>query len=120
MKLTLPNICVFLLMVAGVLLFALTPDMPIELSQGGDAEHLFAFTVLSSLALFFWPNAIPHLVWSLLVGFGGVIELLQGWMAMGRQAQWSDWFVDIFAVTLTMTVVTLVRLIRNLRVSEAV
>lgn len=119
MKLNLSNLCVFLLMVAGVLLFALTPGLPFELSSGGDAEHLFAFTALSGLALFFWPNAIPHLVWSLLVGFGGAIELLQGWMALGRQAEWSDWFVDIFAVTLTMAVITLVRLVRAVRVREA-
>jgi VanZ family protein len=118
MKLILPNSCVFAAVAAGVLSFALAPAMPFDMSLGGSVQHIFAFTVLASLAFFFWPNAIPQLIWSGLVGFGGLIELLQGWMALGRQAEWTDWFVDIIAVSLTMAVIGAVRLVRNVRTAE--
>lgn len=118
MKFSLPNFCVFLAIVAGILLFALAPALPLWLDLGGDAQHVFAFTVLSSLALFFWPNAIPQVVWSGLVGLGGMIELLQGWMALGRQAEWNDWFVDILAVSLTMAAIFAFRSVRTILVPE--
>jgi hypothetical protein len=35
-----------------------------------------------------------------LLGFGALIELLQGWMGMGRQAEWLDLRADAIGIAL--------------------
>lgn len=114
----LPNICLFILIAAGVLAFALLPGLPFDLSTGGSIQHLFAFSFLAALSLLMWPNALPQLIWVSLVAFGGVIELLQGWMALGRQPQWSDWLVDVIAVSLTMAIFGVARILKSFRLAQ--
>ncbi len=107
------NICAFAVLVSGILVLAIVPDAVDGLSLGGNEKHLLAFTVLSGFAVLLWPAASPAVIWSALTAFGGMIELLQGWMAIGRHAQLSDWFIDICAVTFTLAVIGVARLSRG-------
>jgi hypothetical protein len=63
-------------------------------------QHALAFLLLA-----FWFGGVVvrrDFFWLglALLGFGALIELLQGWMGMGRQAEWLDLRADAIGIVL--------------------
>jgi VanZ family protein len=84
------------------LYFALAPQPPDVGVSSDKVLHILAFLALTLLARLAYPTA----PWQrLLVGlalFGALIELLQGVMGWGRQADIRDWLADVAAVILVL------------------
>lgn len=94
----------FFLLLATVLGLALAPAPWEGPLQSDTSRHYLAFLVLPLVARRAWPR-LP--LWQLWLGFavlGGAIELMQLEMALGRQAEWRDWFNDLGAITLALIV----------------
>jgi aminopeptidase YwaD len=100
---------------AVILLLTLTPadEMPHtpvwELLSFDTAAHAGVFALQAVLAWFSlrrqtrWPRLARHAGSVVLLGctlFGGLIELLQHSMALGRQGDWTDWLSDIIGAGL--------------------
>jgi VanZ family protein len=85
----------FALCAALVLVVSLMPaPEALPLQTGWDkSDHALAFLVLGLLGLAGWPAA-PGRLLSALVGYGVLIELLQGTTSY-RSAQWSDLIADV-------------------------
>ena len=93
---------VFLVAMIGVLYLALSPVQPVNL--GSDkTNHVFAFTVLGTLAQLSFPrfNALP--VVALLLFFGVVIELIQS--QVGRFAGMDDVMADLLGLVVSVFIV---------------
>ena len=84
----------FALAAAGVLALSLMPPGPADLSGFGwdKSNHLIAFGVLGVLAHLGWPQR-PGRVIACLLGFGALIEVLQG-LTDYRTAEWFDLVAD--------------------------
>jgi hypothetical protein len=94
----------FWLLAATVLFFALVPG-PLGAIIASDTErHYLAFLVLPALALYAWPRISPLLLWAAFAAFGGLIEILQLEMHLGRSAEMSDWINDLSATTIALSV----------------
>jgi VanZ family protein len=100
----------FILCVLSVLTLALLPDAaPLMLvSTGWDkANHVLAFFVLGMLGL----RAFPGAAWRVaagLLGYGALIELLQG-MTTWRTAEWQDLLPDLIGITAALGVLAVLR-----------
>jgi len=122
---------------AVVLLLTLTParDLPRtpvwELLSFDTAAHAGVFVVLAGLSWFSlrrqrrWPWAARHAGLAVFVGstlFGGLIELLQLTMRLGRQGEWSDLLSDAMgaAVAVGMATAWAARSARRVRPGTAV
>lgn len=86
---------------AGVAAVCLVPggNLP-NVGTSDKLEHLLAFTMLA-----FWFGSIVvrrDLLWLVLalLAFGGLIELAQGAMRLGRVAEWRDFLADAGGVLL--------------------
>jgi VanZ family protein len=84
-----------LALVAAVTVLSLLPsdDLP-DVHLSDKIEHTLAY-----VAMGFWFGCVVvrrDLLWLglALLAFGGLIELLQGWMALGRQADIKDLWAD--------------------------
>jgi VanZ family protein len=82
-------------MVLFVLVESLVPssDLP-SVNVNDKVEHFVAY-----LGLALWFGGLTETrryvrLWVALAVFGGVIEILQGAMKLGRQAEWNDFFSD--------------------------
>lgn len=76
-------------------------DLP-DLRLSDKLEHILAYVALS-----FWFASVvvrrDYLGLALaLVAFGGLIELLQGWMGLGRTADWLDLRADVIGIAIGM------------------
>lgn len=93
-----------IVLTAVTLWFALVPQPPVLPLQGETFRHALAFLVLPLVT----GLAFRHLglisLWLVFAAFGGLIELLQLQMQLGRQAQWSDWYVDLAALSVALAV----------------
>lgn len=101
---------IFCLLAIAVLVLALVPGSLGAIIANDIMRHGFAFFTLTMFALFAWP-AVNQIV--LLTGLsllGGSIEILQGIMAYGRQADWLDWLVDIIAIIATLLAIRMIRI----------
>lgn len=65
------------------------------------AQHVLAFAVLTSWALFAWPTK-TYVVLVGMLTFGALIELAQ-WFVGYRYAEWADWAADIVGIVLAWT-----------------
>ena len=107
-----------------ILLLTLTPaaDMPPtpewELLAFDTAAHAGVFGLLALLSWFSlrrqtrWPRLARHLGWPLLIGnflFGGLIELLQTSMHLGRQGDVKDLIGDTIGAALALGLAWLLR-----------
>jgi VanZ family protein len=88
-----------LVLVAIITVLSLIPshDLP-DVHMSDKVEHTLAY-----VALGFWFGCVVvrrDLIWLglVLVAFGGLIELLQGWMELGRQADIKDLWADVLGV----------------------
>ncbi|SFQ25243.1 VanZ family protein [Hymenobacter arizonensis] len=104
-----------------VLVLTLTPaqEMPItpvwELLSFDTAAHAGVFVVLAGLSWFSlsrqrrWPRLARHVGLVVVVGstlFGGLIELLQHTMGLGRQGDWTDLLSDAIGAAVAVGVLT--------------
>lgn len=89
----------FLLGLAVGLWLALKPvgDGP-PLIPWDKAQHFLAFWGLAGLGAAALPNRPLWLPALILAGYGGAIEGLQSLPAIGRDAEWADWFTDLIGI----------------------
>lgn len=92
----------FWLLTAIVLFFALVPGSLGTIIASDMSRHYLAFLALPALAHFAWPRLPIILLWSAFVAFGGLIEILQQVMDLGRAAEMADWINDINATTISL------------------
>lgn len=78
-------------------------------------NHILAFFALSSIARVLWPRRSIALLFTLLIVFGGSIELLQSLMPFGRTAEWMDFGADVIAILLGLLVGQLILGLKKLR-----
>ncbi|MFT5330415.1 MAG: hypothetical protein ACI9TB_001925 [Parasphingorhabdus sp.] len=83
--------------------------LAISLMPAGDAPTVFAndklnhglaFFTLSLMARLLWMRTNGAVLFTMLMAFGGGIELLQLSMGFGRDADWWDFAADIVAILL--------------------
>ncbi|WP_066544018.1 MULTISPECIES: hypothetical protein [unclassified Sphingomonas] len=89
----------FVLALAAVLFLALTVTPWAGMVESDTVRHGFAFLVLPVLATIGWPRLSPWGQFAIFAGFGAAIELVQGYMAIGRVASLDDWIVDLIALS---------------------
>lgn len=94
----------FWLLTAAVLFFALVPGQLGAIIASDTERHYLAFLVLPAVAYYGWPKSSPVLLWFAFAAFGGLIEILQLEMNLGRQAEMSDWMNDLSATTIALVV----------------
>jgi hypothetical protein len=82
------------------------PSLALALSDKG--QHALAFLVLAVLARAAFPKVGALRLFVGLAGLGGLIELLQGIEAIGRDASLGDWLVDCLAIGVVLGVQALV------------
>jgi len=88
------------LLVVAVALLALTPAPPVELGVGWDKlNHVLAFTALALCAALGYrtPRALQLVMLAALLGFGGLIEVLQQYVP-NRSAEWGDLRADAIGI----------------------
>ncbi|HEX7751461.1 MAG TPA: hypothetical protein VF440_03595 [Novosphingobium sp.] len=103
----------FWLLAAVVLFLALVPGQLGAIIASDTERHYLAFLVLPAVALYGWPRSSPLLLWIAFAGFGGLIEMLQYEMNLGRAAEMSDWINDLSATTIALMVGTLAIRVRG-------
>ena len=96
-------ICLGVLLLLAITVVCLVPgkDLP-KVGLSDKIEHAIAFGALA-----FWFGSIvvrPDLLWVgiAVVVFGGLIELVQGAMGLGREADWRDLAADTAGVALVL------------------
>lgn len=99
----------FLVLTAAVLFLALTPGPLGAVIESGEHRHLLAFTLLPLVGSLAWPRLSLRAQFAFYAVLGGAIELVQAWMAVGRQGEWLDWAIDCAAAAAALLVVGLVR-----------
>ncbi len=105
-----------LLLVVAVSYLALIPMPPKGVDFGWDKlNHLLAFAALALAACLSYPASRRTRILLLcgLLGFGGLIEILQLFVP-GRSSEWGDLFADAIGIALGAALATLV-----LRVASA-
>lgn len=89
----------FWLLLVAVLVVALMPGHSAPTVFASDKlNHLLAFFVLATSAKGLWPRTNPWVIIGFLAAYGGLIEVLQWGMGLGRDADWRDLATDIFAI----------------------
>lgn len=100
----------FFMFIAGAVLgLAMAPGMICGVDLGGTSRHVLAFATLALAGSAIWPRLHPLLLFAGLAVFGGAIELVQMWPALGRHAEWGDWFDDLKASATVIGAVWLLR-----------
>tara|TARA_R100001244_G_scaffold39766_4_gene35797 strand:- start:5297 stop:5659 length:363 start_codon:yes stop_codon:yes gene_type:complete len=83
--------------------------LAVSIMPAGDAPTVFAndklnhglaFFTLSMMARLLWMRTNGAALFTMLMAFGGGIELLQLAMGFGRDADWMDFVADIVAILL--------------------
>ena len=89
------------------LCLAPAPDLP-SVNVWDKAEHTIAWLVLTGLGLILSPRR-PRAIALFAIVLGGVVEVLQGTMGWGRDADWHDWLGDSLGVAVALLAWALVR-----------
>jgi VanZ family protein len=72
------------------------------------AEHAIAWAVLAGVGLMLFPTeAVAVAIFAL--GFGIAVEVLQGALPFGRDADWKDWLADCVGVAAALLVWAAIR-----------
>lgn len=89
----------FVLAIMAVSILALLPrEIAVHLSSSDKIDHFAAFAVLMILGQLAFPARF-HLALGLgLIGFGALIEVLQGVPGLNRSPDLLDWLVEVAAV----------------------
>ncbi len=99
----------FCILLATATFFALVPGPLGQIIDSGLERHILAFLALPVLAGIAWPQLSIGRLWLAFAMFGGLIELAQLWMNLGRTAEWEDWLVDCLATSIALLAVYLIR-----------
>lgn len=86
-------------LVVFLLVIALVPQADAPIGTPNDkVNHILAFFTLAVFARLLWQRAplVAPFLWLTL--FGGLIEVLQHVMQLGRDGDWADFFADIAAI----------------------
>lgn len=67
-------------------------------------DHMTAFFTITFLARAAYPRLAVVPLFALLAGFGALIELSQAIAFIHRDAEWDDWFADIFAILIGLVI----------------
>jgi hypothetical protein len=101
---------IFLILIVFTLFMAMAPGTITGLTGSGDDDrHVLAFAVLPVAGAVAWPR-LP--LWPQFLGYaalGGGIELAQWAMHRWHSAEWSDWFLDMAAAAVALSIVWLAR-----------
>jgi VanZ family protein len=88
---------------------SLSPQSPVIATGFGDKlDHLTAYLVLSLLMAVGWPRWIPFGVVGVIIGFGGLLELLQTF-SLGRQPDGADFAVNSLGALIGLAIALLIR-----------
>ena len=88
----------YFVLVAVILVIAIVPQADAPIGTPSDkVNHIIAFFILAFLAKLLWPEKRIWVKAAWLIAFGGLIEVLQGVMAVGRNADWLDFLADVAA-----------------------
>ena len=80
--------------------------VPPNLPASDKIQHAAAFAVLALLARFAYPGVAGWKLLVAIVGFGGLIELVQATPWVGRDGDAGDWMVDAAAALFVLAVTT--------------
>ncbi|MET1756810.1 hypothetical protein ABVV53_15295 [Novosphingobium sp. RD2P27] len=97
------------LAVALTLFLALSPGPAGEIISDGTTRHILAFLVLPWLLMAAYPRLSLWWVFAAHAVFGGVIELAQLIMAVGRHGSWLDWMLDLVTTATAIAIAIAVR-----------
>lgn len=75
----------------------------LNITNSDKLNHMLAFFAVTLLARGAYPSASVILLFILLAVFGALIELSQAMPFIHRDAEWSDWFVDVAATLAGLT-----------------
>ena len=78
-------------------------------------QHMAAFFVITVLGRAGYPRLSRTMLMPALIGFGGLIELVQMIPALHRDSQLSDWVADIFSVIVALVLMDLLERLRRVR-----
>ena len=79
-----------------------------EVNIWDKAEHAVAWLVLTGAGLVLFPTR-PGRIAAFAFLFGGLIELLQGALPVGRDADWKDWVADTVGLLAALAIYALSR-----------
>jgi VanZ family protein len=101
----------FVLLLLTALYLALTPQPIGMLIESGETRHALAFAILPLISSIAWPRLpiVPHFLGYSV--FGGLIEIAQFEMHVGRNAEWVDWITDIVVAAITLILCRIVALL---------
>ncbi|WP_395672964.1 hypothetical protein [Phenylobacterium sp.] len=105
-RLPLPaRLAAFAAAVAVLLWLCLSPAgaLPAPTALGDKAEHAIGWAVLTAVGLTLFPDRRWRVA-GLAIALGGVVEVLQGVMALGRHSDWRDFAADLAGVTLVTAI----------------
>ena len=89
----------------GAFVLAVLPNPPQFPADTSDkAQHMLAFAVLTLLARFAYPQARNGRLFIILAGFGALIELVQAYPPLHRDADLWDWVADMAAILAVLMV----------------
>ena len=77
---------------------------PIELPTSDKVQHMAAFFVITALGCAGYRRLSRVKLMLAMIAFGAAIELAQMMPEIHRDAEWSDWLADIFAVLLALAI----------------
>jgi VanZ family protein len=89
--------------------FILAVIPPTDVGPSDKLQHVFAFAVLTGLALAAHRPARPLILFASMGAFGGMIEIAQGLSFVGRDADLMDWLVDMAAVASVLAAHAMIR-----------
>lgn len=93
-----------------VFILAIIPVPPTGSASDADkAAHVFAFAVLTTLAVLAYRQVHWTRIFWALIGFGALIECVQMIPALGRDAEWMDLVADGAAVAVMLLFINGVR-----------
>ncbi|WP_315764625.1 hypothetical protein [Sphingomonas sp. Y38-1Y] len=99
----------FVVAIVAVTFLALVPGPLGKIIESGEQRHLLAFAMLPALSSLAWPAIGVRAQWVGYAIFGGLIEIAQGWMAVGRNADFGDWVLDMAAAAASLGFAVLIR-----------
>lgn len=106
----------YFVLVAAILVIAIVPQIDVPVGTPSDkVNHIIAFFTLAFFAKLLWPERRIWIKALWLVGFGALIEILQGVMAVGRDAAWGDFAADVIATAVGLAAARLILALRSRR-----
>lgn len=88
---------------------ALVPGPIGQIIESGPERHFLAFLMLPIFAGLGWPRISYRRLWLAFAAFGGLIELAQLVMAIGRSGRFIDWVIDCVAITVSLLILYHIR-----------